>query len=288
MKIMDIPPVQLREAPWNPNSMDPAMLAHLKASVARFTVVRPLVVRHLGSGVYEVIGGNQLLTALRELGNTSGTCVVVDVEDAEARLLSQALNAIHGVDDPGLRAALLRDILKVLPQDVVAAVLPDTTAGLEGLGTVEAADLAKGLKAWEAARHARLKHLQVQLTAEQLAVVEEALARLLENLPCLWKKASDAERRKLLLTMLDAVCVETKEERRVVAIKPKSAFRPLLEIATTREGSGVVLAQQAPAPDNDQTQELLCSWWRRGRDGLHLLNKIPNLLATRNALGMAF
>ena len=44
------------------------------------------------------------------------------------------------------------------------------------------------------------------------------------------------------MTMLDAVYVETVEEKRIVAIRPKPAFRPLLEIATTREGSDIVLA----------------------------------------------
>ena len=41
--------------------------------------------------------------------------------------------------------------------------------------------------------------------------------------------------------ILDAVYVETAEERRIVAIRPRPAFRPLLEIVATREGSGIVL-----------------------------------------------
>ncbi len=64
---------------------------------------------------------------------------------------------------------------------------------------------------------------------------------LLENLPVLWQEADLTERRKLLIAMLDAVYVDTVEEKRIVAIRPKPAFRPLLEIATTREGSDIVL-----------------------------------------------
>ena len=41
------------------------------------------------------------------------------------------------------------------------------------------------------------------------------------------------EKRKLLMAMLDAVYVDTVEEKAVVAIRPKPAFRPLLEMATT-------------------------------------------------------
>ena len=56
----------------------------------------------------------------------------------------------------------------------------------------------------------------------------------------LWSGANLDERRKLLLTMLDAVYVDSKENM-IVAIKPKAPFKPVFEVATTREGSDVVL-----------------------------------------------
>ena len=48
--------------------------------------------------------------------------------------------------------------------------------------------------------------------------------------------------------MLEAVYVDTVEERAIVALKPKPAFRAPFQIATTREGSGVVLYKENP-PD---------------------------------------
>ena len=66
---------------------------------------------------------------------------------------------------------------------------------------------------------------------------------LSEGLPELWERSNLDERRMILMTMLEGVYVECKEERRVVAIKPKPAFRPLFEIAMMREGSGVVLVR---------------------------------------------
>ena len=74
-----------------------------------------------------------------------------------------------------------------------------------------------------------------------------------------------AERRKLLLTMLDAVYVDTVEEKTIVAIRPKPAFRPLFEIATTRAESGVVLINETPQADCEPEASNLCFWWRRGR-----------------------
>ena len=88
---------------------------------------------------------------------------------------------------------------------------------------------------------------------------------LLEDLPALWGAATLGERRRLLLTMLEAVYVDTVEEKTVVAIRPRPAFRPLFEIATTRAGSGVVLINEPPQTNNEPGAAESCSWWRRGR-----------------------
>ena len=74
-----------------------------------------------------------------------------------------------------------------------------------------------------------------------------------------------AERRKLLMTMVDAVYVDTVEEKAIVAIRPKPAFQPLFEIATTRQGSDVVLINEPPEASNEPGAADLCFWWRRGR-----------------------
>ena len=69
---------------------------------------------------------------------------------------------------------------------------------------------------------------------------------LLENLPVLWQEADLTERRKLLMAMLDAVYVDTVEEKSVVAIRPEPAFRPLPEMAATSARSGIVLINETP------------------------------------------
>ena len=55
--------------------------------------------------------------------------------------------------------------------------------------------------------------------------------------PAAWSgKREDDRRRWLLLTMLDAVYVDAREERRIVAIRPKAPFRPIFQVATTDKG----------------------------------------------------
>jgi hypothetical protein len=123
----------------------------------------------------------------------------------------------------------------------------------------------------------------------------QAAGELLEDIPHLWEKADLTERRKMLMTMLEAVYVECKEEKRIVGIKPKPAFKPLFEIVLTKDESGVVLVkddEEEEGPDsgnpakpsnmpinpgsgdnhgahNKGIVKNPCSWWRRGRVELH-------------------
>jgi ParB family transcriptional regulator, chromosome partitioning protein len=179
MNFIDIPLDQLREASWNPNQMDGAMLERLRESLRRFDVVTNLVVRPLGGASYEVISGNQRLQVLRELGRESVPCAVVDLDDANARLLAQALNRVQGEDDLGLRADLLREVLKALPQEDVLSLLPETAASLQALASLGQQDMARHLQNWQQAQSARLRHLTFQSTPDQLKVIEEALTQVI-------------------------------------------------------------------------------------------------------------
>ena len=52
------------------------------------------------------------------------------------------------------------------------------------------------------------------------------------------------ERRNLLMAMLDTVYVDIVEEKSVVAIRFKPAFRLIFEVATTLGGNGIVLINE--------------------------------------------
>ena len=55
--------------------------------------------------------------------------------------------------------------------------------------------------------------------------------RLVQRLPELWAAANLSERRRLLLSVLDAVYVDAREARGVVSIRPKVAFGAVLQAA---------------------------------------------------------
>jgi ParB family chromosome partitioning protein len=179
MQTVDIPVESIQSPGWNPNRMDEAMRPRLKASIQRFGLVVPLVVRDLGTGIYETIGGAQRLSVLRELGVKAVPCVIVQVDDIEARLLSQCLNRIAGEDDLGLRAEMLQQVLEELTQSEVLKLLPETADSLQAFATLGQQDLAGYLQNYQQAQQARLKHLTFQSTPAQLEVIEEALARVM-------------------------------------------------------------------------------------------------------------
>jgi ParB family chromosome partitioning protein len=178
MEIIELPIEALKEAPWNVNQVDEAMMQRLRTSIGKYGLVQNLVIRKVAND-YEVLSGNHRLKLLRELNVKKVPCAIVDVNDAQARLLAQALNHIHGDDDLGLRAELIREVMQVLPEEEVLAVLPDTMDGLKGMANLGQETMAGYLQNWEKARAFRLRNLIFKLTQEQLQSVEKAIDQML-------------------------------------------------------------------------------------------------------------
>ena len=178
MEIVELPIEVLKEANWNVNQPNEAMLQRLRSSIQQFGFVQNLVVRPLGSE-YEVLSGNQRLKLLREFNVSKVPCVIVNLDDAHARLFAQALNHIHGDDDLGLRAELIREVLKTIPEGDVLKILPDTMVGLKGMATLGQEAVAGYLQNWEKARAVRLRNLLFKLTSEQLPTIETAIDQML-------------------------------------------------------------------------------------------------------------
>jgi ParB family transcriptional regulator, chromosome partitioning protein len=181
MEIISIPLDQLLEAPWNSNQMDEATLSRLRKSIQEYGLVQNLVVRPVNIDKYEVLSGNQRLRVLKEKGLSPVPCVVVDLDDARSRLLAQALNRLHGQDDLGLKAKLVRDILKTLPEQDILDILPDTKFDLTALSSLGQKNLDTYLQNWDQARSKRLRNLQFRLAEEQLELVQRALNKFINS-----------------------------------------------------------------------------------------------------------
>ena len=208
MRLVHIPLERLVVASWNANVMEAPDSSRLTHSFQRFGIVQNLVVRPKSDDSFEVIAGNQRLQVLRQQGAASAPCLVVEANDAHARLLAQALNHIHGEDDLGLRAELIRTVLESVPEEEVLSLLPETAQSLQALSNIGIADIADYLETWQSAQSGRLRHLTLQLTEHQLHTVERAIKQVLASL------VQDTENPNRRSTALAAIChvyLESKE-----------------------------------------------------------------------------
>jgi ParB family chromosome partitioning protein len=155
------------------------MFQRLRRSVEKFGLVAPLVVRRIGKERYETIGGAQRLRVLVEMGVKKVLCVIVEADNAEARLLSQALNLVQGRDNLGLRAEVLRQMQATIPSSEILSILPETPESLNDATNVGRESLDSFLEAWGAKNRSRLRHLTFQLSSDQIEVVEKVIRTLL-------------------------------------------------------------------------------------------------------------
>jgi len=107
MKIEKMKVSDLKFAPYNPRKIDDKELAKLKRSITEFGYVEPIV---WNQRTGFVVGGNQRLKVLRELGIEEVDVVIIDLDDAKERALNVALNKISGEWDFPKLKDLLTDI----------------------------------------------------------------------------------------------------------------------------------------------------------------------------------
>lgn len=98
---------ELVEAPYNPRIVSEELLEKLKKSIQKFGYVEPIVVNVRNN---HVVGGNQRLKVLRELGVEEIEVVLVDLDDEEEKTLNLALNKIIGDWDLVALSEVLKDI----------------------------------------------------------------------------------------------------------------------------------------------------------------------------------
>lgn len=82
---------------WNPNVMDEETYLALKAGIQRGGFVQPILVRPLpGGGRYEILDGEHRWKAVKEAGFETIPAVVVEDEDASAKLRTLQMNRVRG------------------------------------------------------------------------------------------------------------------------------------------------------------------------------------------------
>jgi site-specific DNA recombinase len=93
-------------------------------------------------------------------------------------------------------------------------------------------------------RQKKLLEMELESLVVPAANTAEKAGNLIKNLRNLWAEANLEEQRKLLLTMLDAVYVDVKKTKSMVAIRPKPPFKPIFQVAVTKEGSDIRIVNE--------------------------------------------
>jgi DNA modification methylase len=111
------------------------VLRKIRRSIEEFGFVENLVARPHPSekGKLEVLSGNHRLLLLEEMHVSEVPVVVVELGDADARILAQALNRTRGEDDPEAYARLLESVLGDVGYDHVLEFLPETESSIDRL-----------------------------------------------------------------------------------------------------------------------------------------------------------
>ena len=182
---------QLTPNPWNPNRMKDEMRAKLKVYIEREGLVEPLVVRPIGGG-YEILGGFHRWGIAKELGYENVPCVVVDLDDRRAKILSVNLNEMKGQSAPNLLANLVHDLSRELTLDDLETQLPYSEAELrDSLELLKIPDGLETLLETEAEEEEKVlpRVMSFVLTREQEQLVERAVELASDGTPGRDRKA---------------------------------------------------------------------------------------------------
>ena len=127
MEVTEIKVDLLEPNGWNVNRMEKPMMNKLAAFIKREGLAEPFVVRPhpKKEGRYEILGGFHRWTICREqLGYETVPCVIADLNDKRAKILSVNLNSMSGQAVPSLLSNLLHDLEQEMPMPDLEATLP--------------------------------------------------------------------------------------------------------------------------------------------------------------------
>jgi len=183
VEVVEIEVGRIHPNNWNVNRMPARMREKLARYLRREGLVEPLVVRPhpKREGEYELLGGEHRWRICKEeLGYEAVPCVVVDLDDKRAEVLSINLNEMSGDSVPSLLSKLLNDLHQEMPVGDMEAMLPyDTREITDVLSLMQ---LPEGLgdeleEEAEAQDEDAPTAVTIVFDKEQLALFEQALER---------------------------------------------------------------------------------------------------------------
>jgi len=176
LNVQELPVDKLQPNPWNPNRMSQEMRHKLKEYIKKEGFVEPIVVRPKDDG-YEILGGFHRWSIARELEYQTIPCVVIELDDKRARILSVNLNEMKGQSLPNLLAELVHDLSKEITLEDLETLLPYSINELKD--SLELLKIPAGLEAFldeEMAKQEINKPQILTFVVDDAEPVEKAIA----------------------------------------------------------------------------------------------------------------
>ena len=93
-------------------------------------------------------------------------------------------------------------------------------------------------------RQKKLMEMEMESLSVPAADAAEEAGKLIMNLRELWARATAEEQRRLLLSILEAVYIDAKHTKSIIAVRPKPPFRPIFQVALSRANSQIKLINE--------------------------------------------
>lgn len=186
LKIQHIPVASLTFNSWNSNRMGREMEERLKTYIKKEGMIQTLLVRPKGKDKFEVVDGAHRLNVAKELGYQNVPCIVLNLDDRQARIASLNLNELKGQPVPNLLAEIIHDLSKEASLDDLSKILPYSREELDDcleLLRLPLADLEKALEK-DAQKQEEMMPtiISIVLDREQNAVFEQALEKAFQKI----------------------------------------------------------------------------------------------------------
>lgn len=130
-KFLQLSPRKLRPNPWNTNVVSPENELKIEASIKRFGLYKPIIVRELRDGTLEILGGKHRNDAAIRLGIPEVPVMNLGtVPDDKAKEIGLVDNGRYGEDDPLQLSELLKSLGNM---DELQSFLPYTDTDLNSI-----------------------------------------------------------------------------------------------------------------------------------------------------------
>lgn len=129
---LSLDPAILKPNPWNTNHVSPDNQAKLDEAISRLGMFKPIVVRELEDGGFEILGGEHRRDSAVRLGiNPVPVICVGRIDEKLAKEIGLADNARYGTDDMLSLAGLLESLGE--DEHDLATFLPYTDTDLKAI-----------------------------------------------------------------------------------------------------------------------------------------------------------